>query len=388
MKMEESVHWHPVTHGRPDQSAAVTVPGDPAQPGDPGSPQDPDAPRDPAGRTKRERRWRMPWLSLLIAFVCLVGTGLLLYPSTAAWWAQYNQTRAIVNLTKTVDGIGPEARNETIEEAVAYNEVLATGATVIGANQRIPTSDGAGDAQFDYDALLAADPFGLMARIKIPVIDVDLPIYHGTSDETLLEGVGHLEGTALPVGGESTHSVLTAHRGLASATLFSDLDRVGVGDRFVIEVFGEVLTYEVMETQIVEPEDTQTLMPQAGRDLITLVTCTPVGINSHRILVTGERVFPTPLTDIAAAGRVPEVPRFPWWAVIAGSTILLLAVYVWRTGRVRPAGAGKRRRDDEDPAAPIEPSAAFGTNSTVADSLPVASVIDNEAPQGIRRDPP
>ncbi|WP_372457104.1 class C sortase [Microbacterium allomyrinae] len=184
--------------------------------------------------------------------------------------------------------------------------------------------------------MLRADETGLMARIKIPSIGVDLPISHGTSDATLAKGVGHLEGTALPVGGASTHSVLTGHRGLADAELFTNLDRVVVGDTFTIETFGEVLTYEVTETQVVSPDQTETLYPQRGVDLVTLVTCTPLGINTHRILVTGERILPTPVRDLDAAGQRPDIPGFPWWALGASGAVVVAGAYVWFSARRAP----------------------------------------------------
>jgi sortase A len=175
-----------------------------------------------------------------------------------------------------------------------------------------------------------------MARIKIPSINVDLPIYHGTGEAVLEHGVGHLEGTALPVGGASTHSVLTGHRGLATAELFTHLDQVKVDDTFTIEVFGEVLSYRVVTTLVVEPSETQSLLPQRDEDLVTLVTCTPLGVNSHRILVTGERIIPTPQADLDAAGESPDIPGFPWWMIVAGAVLATAALYVWLSGRQRP----------------------------------------------------
>ena len=175
----------------------------------------------------------------------------------------------------------------------------------------------------------------------IPAIDTDLPIYHGTTEATLLRGVGHLQGTALPVGGDTTHSVLTAHRGLAEAELFTRLNELDVGDRFVLDVFGEVLTYEVRQTQVVEPDETETLYPVTGKDLVTLVTCTPLGINSQRILVTGERITPTPIPDIEAGGQRPDVPGPPYWIAPIATGLALGILYVWWVGR--PARA---RRPD------------------------------------------
>ena len=290
-------------------------------------------------RRQRRLRWRMPKLPLLIALVAGVGVAVLLFPTAAAWVMQYQQSQLIDEYSAEVRELSPDNRAEAIREASAYNATLVGGATV-GANERIPLAlDEADAAAIDYSALLAADSDGLMARVKIPAIDADLPIYHGTSEDVLQKGVGHLQGTSLPVGGRDTHSILTAHRGLATAELFTNLDRVRVGDTFTIEVFGEVLTYQVRETQVVEPDQTETLYPQLGNDLVTLVTCTPLGINSHRILVTGERILPTPLADLDAAGARPDVPGFPWWLAGIGVTLVVLAVYVYVSGRPRRPAA-------------------------------------------------
>lgn len=224
-----------------------------------------------------------------------------------------------------------------------------------------------------------------MARIRIPAIDVDLPIFHGTSDSVLEHGVGHLEGTALPVGGPSTHSVLTGHRGLASAELFTNLDRVDIGDTFTIEVFGEVLTYRVRETLVVEPEDTQSLLVQPGEDLLTLVTCTPLGINTHRILVMGERVIPTPQTDLDAAGDSPDIPGFPWWSIAAGGAILVAGSYVWLAGRPTRAGRAPgetRPSHSSSPTSHRASSSALSSEAAAAasrDVLRPAQVGDNDS---------
>ena len=173
-----------------------------------------------------------------------------------------------------------------------------------------------------------------MARVKIPSIEVDLPIYHGTDEETLLRGAGHLEGTHLPVGGESTRSVITAHRGLANATMFTDLNRVSEGDSFTIESLGETLVYRVNEIQVIDPTDTGSLQSESGKDLVTLITCTPLGVNTHRILVTGERITPTPAPALHEAGKAPEIPGFPWWALLGTGGILLIGGYLVRRGFV------------------------------------------------------
>ena len=273
----------------------------------------------------------MPWRHFLIGLTCLIGVGVMLYPTVAAWITQYYQSQLIVDYSSRVVQIPPEGRAAAIRQAEAYNAAL-TGGAELAANERLPLS-GRADSGSDYHQTQLADENGLMARIRIPRIDVDLPIYHGTTDEVLRNGVGHLEGTALPVGGPTTHAVLTAHRGLAGAELFDNLDKVEPGDTFTVEVFGEVLTYRVVDTRVVAPEETETLYPWAGHDLVTLVTCTPLGINSHRILVTGERVLPTPVGDVESAGKHPTVPKFPWWAVLIGGTAAAVGGYVYLAGR-------------------------------------------------------
>lgn len=303
----------------------------------------PEAPADPPPtRRARRARWRLPVVPLVIAVVCFLGVGVLLYPAAAAWMSQYQQSLRIDEYAHEVEVAGPDALAAELARAADYNAAL-TGGAFLDPDERIPQSD---DAGAGYEGLLAADDDGLMARVRIPAIDVDLPIYHGTTEDVLERGVGHLEGTALPIGGTGTHAVLTAHRGLASAELFTNLDRVVVGDTFTVEVFGEVLTYRVRDTQVVAPDETETLYPFAGEDLVTLVTCTPLGINSHRILVTGERLLPTPPEDVARAGATPDIPGFPTWIVGLAGAAALLSLYVWWSGRpapVRAAAAPARR---------------------------------------------
>ncbi len=268
---------------------------------------------------------------MTIALVMLTGVGILFYPSTASWLSSYNQSQLIGDYSQSVAEADPGAA-EQLRLAHEYNDALLAGVD-IEANANIATGSGTlQDETLVYDEMLSAGSAGLMARVRIPSIDVDLPVYHGTSDEVLDRGAGHLEGSHLPVGGTGTHSVITAHRGLANATMFSNLDRVEVGDRFTIEVLDEVLTYEVREIRVVEPHETDTLRAQPDSDLVTFITCTPLGINSHRILVTGERVTPTPIEDIEGAGADPEIPGFPWWAVAAVLAVVTATAYIWRTG--------------------------------------------------------
>lgn len=264
--------------------------------------------------------------------IALIGLLAVTYPSAASWFAQANQSQVITNYLTEVHEVEPD-RFAQLEAARNYNDALSSSA-VLEPNTHLPSSGGSSsNTALEYDQMLMVNASGLMGRVQIPSIDVDLPIFHGTSDEVLLRGAGHLQGTSLPVGGESTHTVITAHRGLASATMFTNLNRVELGDTFTIGVFDEVLTYRVIETQVIAPTETEHLRVEAGRDLATLVTCTPLGINSHRIVVTGERVHPTPQSDIEQATSTPEIPRFPWWSVWLVSGLGLIAAYVWWAGR-------------------------------------------------------
>ncbi|MDQ1173069.1 sortase A [Microbacterium testaceum] len=271
-------------------------------------------------------------VSLLLAVGALAGVALLMYPTVAAWFAQYAQSQIIDGYSDQIRDLGADTLADRLEAARQYNTRLVDGGAEIAANERLPLANSP-DQSSEYADQLRSDEAGLMARLKIPSIDVDLPVYHGTSEQVLYEGVGHLEGTALPVGGDTTHSVLTAHRGLATAELFTHLDRVANDDTFTIEVFGEVLVYRVVETRVVEPQDTESLAPVVGRDLVTLVTCTPLGVNSHRILVTGERVIPTPQSELDGAGGHPEIPTFPWWIFVLAGSVLAAGLYVWWAGR-------------------------------------------------------
>ncbi|WP_165544453.1 class C sortase [Schaalia cardiffensis] len=277
--------------------------------------------------------WRFHVLPMLAALLALVGIAIASYPPMAQWFSQYKQSKVVNSYSTAVaTGLDPSSE-EQFTEAREYNEALSVGA-LLEANANVPRGVGNEDqGGFDYDSLLNVGDTGLMGRIKIPAINADLPIYHGTSDETLLKGIGHLKGTSLPVGGIGTRAVLTGHRGLADAELFTKLNKVVVGDEITLEILDQALSYRVTEIKVVEPEDTEELQAVPGRDLVTLVTCTPLGINTQRILVTGERVLPTPPETIEDLGAQAKNPGFPWWAIIQAAGFLLAAAYIWRSGR-------------------------------------------------------
>jgi sortase A len=279
------------------------------------------------------RRWKAGGLLITTALAGLLGATVLTYSSAASWVSSLNQSQVVERYQESVDHAEPSAA-EQLAAADRYNAALSSGAQV-QANTRKPVGDGNATGDLgDYSKQLAT-PTGIMSRIQIPKIGVDLPVYHGTSDATLLKGAGHLEGTSLPVGGDGTLSVITGHRGLAEATMYTNLDQIKPGDTFVITTFGRVLTYRVFDTRVVEPSDTASLHPQAGHDLATLITCTPLGINTHRILVTGERVAPTPKSDVDAARSGPATVTFPWWLVLYLGSLAIIGAYVWWGGRPR-----------------------------------------------------
>lgn len=300
---------------------------------------------------RRARRGTLS--SLIIAVMVMLGVGVLLYPSAAGWFSQLEQSQRVDDYAEVMTQLGPEGREQELADAHRYNETLSGGA-LIDQFGRTPLSDQRAIVAA-YEEQLDLGPADVMARIRIPSIAVDLPIYHGTDEETLRKGIGHLLGSAMPVGGAGAHSVLTGHRGLPESVLFSDLDQVEVGDVFEVDVYGEALTYEVRDVQVIEPGDTDILTPASGRDLVSLVTCTPLGINSHRIIVTGERI-PTPAGESAAVA-MPDIPGPPWWAVGLAAGFAFAAAYRTVTSKARPAVAARPEPVpplDTHPASPAD----------------------------------
>lgn len=264
------------------------------------------------------------------------------------------------------------APHEQLRRAREYNSKLSSGA-IYEANTNIPTSHGeTSDASQDYWDQLKVNDDGLMARVRIKKIDLDLPVYHGTEDATLLKGLGHLRGTSLPVGGKGTRSVITGHRGLASAEMFTRLDEVGKGDTFTIEVFDEILTYKVVDKIVVNPDETKKIAAVPGKDLMTLITCTPLGINTQRILVTGERVVPTPAADKALRGKKPDVPRFPWWIVACFGSLCIVGGYIWWAG----LPVKKKKKTEKSDAAADASAATSDDISAESSSTSTVSSAD------------
>lgn len=227
--------------------------------------------------------------SILIVIIFLAGLSLLLYPFVANGWNTYRQKQLISNYETVVadkEEAGLIDYEAEMEKAKAYNDALVP--SILPDSFAVAAAADEPDAEY-MAALNIADD-GIMGIVEIPKIDISLPIYHTTSKEVLEKAAGHLEGSSLPIGGEDTHAVITAHRGLPSAALFTDLDRLKEGDHFLIHVLDETLCYEVDQILTVEPDETDALAVEEGEDLVTLVTCTPYGVNTHRLMVRGHRV--------------------------------------------------------------------------------------------------
>ncbi|MEV7605929.1 class C sortase [Paenarthrobacter sp. NPDC089322] len=287
----------------------------------------------PRRRVQQPRHTPTTWSKqrIFIVLAAIIGVGVLLYPTAAAWFSDRVHATEISGYVETVENLSPSAQKSLLDEARQFNSDLPSGPlrdpyslnekgehTVIGAGS---------DA---YKKMLDVGPGGMMARISIPAIHSDLPIFHGTDEATLAKGAGHLFGSGLPVGGTSTHSVLTAHSGFVNATLFDDLDKVADGDIFTLSVLGETLYYRVNQIKTVLPEETDDLRKVDGKDYVTLVTCTPKGVNSHRLIVRGERIDP-PATDEGQRMLPSQAldPGFPWWA-LAFVGAIVVAVLVTR----------------------------------------------------------
>lgn len=221
------------------------------------------------------------WITISLFIVFFIGLSLWLYPRFADWWNSFHQSKAVSSYTEQVSGMSEEEYDALWSAAWDYNQSLLARPNGYVLSQ---------EQKENYAKLLDVTGTGIMGYIEIPGISVTLPIYHGTSEGVLQVGIGHLEWSSLPVGGESSHSVVSGHRGLPSARLFTDLDQMGEGDVFLLYVLDEVLTYEVDQIRIVTPNDTSELLIEEGLDYCTLVTCTPYGINSHRLLVRGHRI--------------------------------------------------------------------------------------------------
>lgn len=221
------------------------------------------------------------WSTVLLVMMFTVGLSLLLYPTIADWWNQFHSARALNDYSDVVNSMSDEEYNRVLETARNYNKELITVKDRFHLNDQMHTI---------YENTLDFDLNGVMGVVKVPSLRINLPIYHGTETDTLLTAAGHIEGSSLPIGGPSTHTIISGHRGLPSARLFTDLDKLEIGDYFMFQVLDDTYTYQVDQIKIVEPNDFTYLQIEEGKDLATLQTCTPYGINTHRLLIRGHRV--------------------------------------------------------------------------------------------------
>ena len=227
------------------------------------------------------KKKRDHFLTVLFILILFAGLSLLLYPSISNYWNSFHSTQAIANYTEEVADLDHQEYDDLWDAARKYNEELSRHGTAYRLTD---------EQTQQYETLLNVSGLGIMGSIEIPEIDVNLPIYHGTDESVLQVAVGHLEWSSLPIGGDGTHCVLSGHRGLPSVKLFTNLDQLEKGDTFLLRILDEVLTYEVDQILIVEPQETAALQIEHGKDYCTLITCTPYGINTHRLLVRGHRI--------------------------------------------------------------------------------------------------
>ena len=258
--------------------------------------------------------------TIILILIFAVGLCLLLYPTVSNWWNTRHQSRAIANYSNMVSSMETDKKKEILERAKEYNVKRA---------EKQSYSPLTPQEMKEYNSMLDITGTGIMGYIEIPKINVSLPVYHTVSDEVLQVAVGHIEWTSLPVGGETSHCVVSGHRGLPSAKLFTNLDELTVGDLFTINVLDEILTYKVDQVLIVEPSNISSLGIVDGRDICTLVTCTPYGINSHRMLVRGTR---TSNVEESRSGNVVSeagiIDKFVIAPILASPILLGMFIYL------------------------------------------------------------
>lgn len=263
--------------------------------------------------------------TVILILIFLIGLSLLLYPTVSDYWNSLHQSQAIRSYEEKVAQMTDE------EDEAMWKAAREFNARLLQKRDPFKLTD---EEKEEYNSLLNLDYSGMMGYIEIPAIDVKLPLYHGTSEPVLQIGVGHIEGSSMPVGGESSHAALSGHRGLPSSKLFTDLDRINPGDRFLIHIFGHTMAYEVDQLLVVLPTEMEALEIEQGKDYCTLVTCTPYGVNSHRILVRGVRTDYKAALDIRVTADAYLIDAALVAPFLAIPLIMLLVVWViFTTGK-------------------------------------------------------
>ncbi len=258
---------------------------------------------------------------VIISFLFLVGAGMVLYPVVSDWYISRHQGLVVAEYDKEAARLSKEKIEEELEKAQAYTESLLGNVVLTDPFD----ADALKEQNTEYDDLLNIADDGVMATVEIPKIDVYLPIYHGTDGETLAKGAGHLQNSSLPVGGKGTHSIISGHTALPSAKMFDDLTELEVGDVFYIHVLHETLAYEINQIKVVLPEDISDLLIDKNEDYVTLVTCTPYGINSHRLLVRGTRV---PYEETEKAAQSPADKGWDKWGAYIACAVLAVILLI------------------------------------------------------------
>lgn len=256
--------------------------------------------------------------SIVLLIIFFIGLSVLLYPSVSSYWNSKTQSQAIVNYESMLSQYKPEDYSALFDAADDYNKKLSMLTDQFVEHNRLP----------DYNSILNIGSTGMMGYITIPKINQELPVYHGTSDGVLSVAVGHLQGSSLPVGGASTHCVVSAHRGLPTAVLFTHLDRMEIGDIFYFKILDRTLTYEVDQIRIVNPDDTSLLQIVDGKDYCTLLTCTPYGINTQRLLVRGHQVDASQSKSIYVGNEAYHIEPLIVMPIVALPIIFVLLLYV------------------------------------------------------------
>ncbi len=275
--------------------------------------------------------------TILLTLAFLAGLSLLLYPTVSDYWNSIHASKAVADYSEEVNSLTEAQYDEILAAAKAYNQSLLS---------REDDFSLTAEQKEQYESLLDVGGVGIMGYIEIPNINLSLPIYHGIEDSVLQIGVGHLEWSSLPVGGESTHCVLSGHRGLPSAKLFTNLDRLAEGDTFVLRVLDEVLTYQVDQIRIVEPDDTDALQIEEGKDFCTLVTCTPYGLNTHRLLVRGHRIENQSQDEsIRVTSDAIRIEPLIVAPVVALPILLILLLVLMVSGNKKKSSGGRVHAD-------------------------------------------
>ncbi|MBD5552281.1 MAG: class C sortase [Lachnospiraceae bacterium] len=269
--------------------------------------------------------------SIIFVILFLTFIGIMDYPFLSRIYNEHVQGEVVTAYEETLASMDEGIYTRMREDAQAYNQALADG-ILSGITDAFADS---GQEDSTYLSLLSVDEDGTMGILRIPRLGLELPIYHGTSEDVLQKGVGHLEGSSLPVGGSSTHACLSAHRGLPSKTLFTNLDQLKEGDVFYVGVLGETMAYEVYGTQTVLPHETEALKIQTGEDLVTLITCTPYGINTHRLYVHGKRIPYEEKAELEEQEKVALESFWSryWWVAVTVLLLIWMIILVYRMNR-------------------------------------------------------